>query len=88
MSEGWNFNMDEAPKGRTKIVTRNIKGQEIETEVFVAEPIFAAAADGETVTVSKWSPKEGRWIMFTKDCPPIAWKPWPKHPGLSGEIAK
>lgn len=79
---GWNFNMDEAPKGRYRTVTRNMKGQDIETQVFVPEPIFAAASDGETVTISKWMPKEERWNMFTKDTPPIAWMPFPKHPGI------
>lgn len=33
-----------------------------------------------TVTLSRWMPKENRWEMFTKDCPPIAWQPWPTAP--------
>jgi hypothetical protein len=39
-----------------------------------------AAGNGAVVTVSKWMEKEGRWNMFTKDVPPLAWVLWPDHP--------
>jgi acetolactate synthase-1/3 small subunit len=45
----------------------------------VIDQIIAAGND-RVVTLSRWLPKEGRWSMFTKDTPPVAWKPWPKHP--------
>jgi hypothetical protein len=43
-------------------------------------PKIIAAGNDRVVTLSRWLPKEGRWSMFTKDTPPVAWKPWPKHP--------
>lgn len=42
-------------------------------------PIIAAGNKG-VVTTSQWQSKEGRWTMFTKDVPPLAWQPWPTHP--------
>jgi len=75
----WNFNMDEAPRGETRLVTRQVGKNMVETEVFFPAPIFAAGND-RVVTPSRWLPKEDRWNMFTKDTPPMAWQPWPKHP--------
>ena len=75
----WNFNMDEAPRGRTNIVTRQIGKNVVVSEEFISDQIIAAGND-RVVTLSRWLPKEGRWSMFTKDTPPVAWKPWPKHP--------
>lgn len=75
----WNFNMDEAPKGHFKDMVKNIGGRTIMSVVHVPEPIIAAGSNG-VVTVSKWIDAEKRWNMFSKDCPPIAWMPWPDHP--------
>ncbi len=75
----WNFNMNEAPKGTTRTVTRTIGKNEVTTEEHVPALIIAAGSDG-VVTLSKWLPKERRWNMFTEATPPIAWMPWPSHP--------
>jgi len=80
----WNFDMTTAPRGETKLVRRVIGKNEVEREEHVPVRIFAAGADGATVTPSKWLPKEGRWEMFTAAVPPIAWMPWPEHPEKAG----
>lgn len=76
----WSYNMDEAPKGEYKEVpARNGSVR----KVFVPEKILAAHHDGELVTISNWIPEQERWNMFSKDAPPIAWSPWPDHPGAN-----
>lgn len=78
----WNFNISEAPKGRTDWITTgktNKDGSPVLKRVHVA-PRIIAAGDGGVVTLSRWLPVEERWEMFTKDCPPLAWMPWPEHP--------
>lgn len=79
MSDEWNFDMEQAPRGHFQDVTRNIKGKAITSVVHVPEVIIAAGNDG-VVTLSKWIEKDQRWNMFTADVPPLAWKPWPAHP--------
>lgn len=39
-----------------------------------------ALGSANTVTLSRWVSKREAWDMFTKDCPPIAWQPWPTAP--------
>ena len=77
----WNFNLDEAPKGHYKTVTKVVGKNHVEvtSEVHVPETILAAGNEG-VVTFSYWLPKQERWNMFTKKTPPIAWMPMPKHP--------
>lgn len=78
----WNRDMSVAPKGTTDMRQRKGKdGSETDYEHFVPAKIIAAASDGKTVTVSNWLPEQGRWNMFTKEQPPVAWMPWPDHPG-------
>ena len=74
----WNFDMDEAPRGETRIVKRVIGKNEVEVAEHVPALIIAAGND-LVVTVSKWLPDQGRWNMFSKNTPPRAWQPWPKH---------
>jgi hypothetical protein len=76
----WNFNMDEAPRGSVRTMARTIGKNTVNVEVFHPDMIIAADASGTVVTPSHWKPSEGRWQMFTKDAPPIAWMPWPEHP--------
>lgn len=76
---GWNFDMASAPRGSCRVERRRIGKNEVDVEVFTAPPIIAAGSGG-VVTLSCWLPKEGRWNMFTKDTPPVAWMPWPAHP--------
>lgn len=75
----WNFDITQAPKGEVRPVTRAVGKSQITKDEHVPETIIAAGSDG-VVTLSRWLPKEGRWNMFTRDVPPIAWQPWPKHP--------
>lgn len=78
----WDFDMTAAPRGTTE--QRQRKGNDGETVVYsqhVSAKILAAADDGKTVTVSNWIPDQQRWNMFAKEHPPIAWMPWPNHPG-------
>jgi hypothetical protein len=77
----WNYNMDEAPHGRTeRREDKRLKGSFIH-EVFIPDRIIAAE-NGNTniVTLSHWIPNENRWHMFAKGETPFAWMPWPEHP--------
>ena len=77
----WNFDMAQAPKGRTEMrVRKGRDGSETEFAHFVPDRIIAASVDGRTVTLSWWLPDQGRWNMFNKETPPIAWAVWPDHP--------
>jgi len=78
----WNFNMDEAPRGETRMVKRTIGKNEVEVAKFIPAQIIAAGND-EVVTVSYWIPNEERWSMFTKAVPPMAWQPFPTHPQVT-----
>jgi hypothetical protein len=79
----WNFNMDEAPRGHVETVKRKAGKADVEREEHIPALIIAAG-NGGVVTLSRWLPKEGRWNMFTKDTPPMAWQPWPRHPNFKG----
>ncbi|MDB6454744.1 hypothetical protein [Falsirhodobacter sp. 20TX0035] len=76
----WNFDMASAPRGETRTEMRVIGKKEVERSIHTAPTIFAAASDGQTVTMTRWLPKEERWVMFSKDHPPIAWMHLPSHP--------
>lgn len=78
----WSFNMDEAPRGEEREVTRVVgKHKTISVTLeHVPVQIIAAGSCG-VVTLSRWLPVEERWNMFTKASPPVAWQPWPTHPG-------
>lgn len=87
MTAAWNFNMDEAPRGSVRTVTRKIGRNDGTFQEFVPDLIIAAG-NGGIVTLSKWLPKEGRWNMFTQAVPPISWMPWPDHPHAADEVTK
>ena len=76
----WNFNMDEAPRGETRMETRQIGKNAVEVEHHYPVQIIAAIRGTKNVTVTRWLPKEGRWNMFTAAVPPLAWQPFPTHP--------
>ena len=75
----WNFDISQAPKGFLQDVRKTV-GKNIVMSVEHVPDLIIAAGNGGVVTISKWLPKEGRWNMFTKDAPPLAWMPWPTHP--------
>ena len=78
----WNFDIEQAPKGHYEDITKTIGKNVFMTVRHV--PIFIiAAGNGGVVTFSKWLPDEGRWNMFTKAVPPLAWMPWPSHPSVA-----
>jgi hypothetical protein len=85
-AEGWNFDINAAPRGKEKVITGKVAGvHEYERRVHARERIFAAGTGG-VVTVSYWIPEHERWCMFTKAVPPMAWRPYeegatlPRHP--------
>lgn len=75
----WNFDMAKAPKGSWQNVERTV-GKAIKVARVHTPELIIAAGNGGVVTISRWLPEEERWNMFTKDVPPLAWQPWPKHP--------
>lgn len=78
----WNFDISQAPRGTVRMVERTIGKNTVSVEDHTPDLIIAAG-NGGVVTISKWMPKEGRWNMFTKAVPPLAWLPWPEHPHAS-----
>lgn len=80
----WNFDLSKAPRGHTKIIVGKVKGVEYLREIWVPDQIIAAGSEG-VVTLSHWNTKRQAWSMFTEDCPPIAWMPFPKHPHDEGD---
>lgn len=85
-ADGWDFDISAAPKGKERIISGKVAGtREYERNIHVRERIFAAG-NGGVVTVSYWVPEQGRWNMFTKAVPPMAWRPYvegaplPRHP--------
>ena len=85
-AEGWDFDIGAAPTGAEKLISGRVAGsREYERRLHVRERIFAAG-NGGVVTVSYWIPEQGRWNMFTKAVPPMAWRPYeegaplPRHP--------
>ena len=80
----WNFHMDEAPKGETVERKTTLKDGTVRTSnVYQTVKIIAADGGSDVVTLSNWMPddKGGRWNMFTREKPPVAWMAWPEHPG-------
>ena len=73
----WRFDIENAPRGREV----QVPGPRGSTRtVHQPDLVILAAADGQTVTVSRWLPTEGRWNMLAKNERPAAWMPYPVHP--------
>ena len=79
MSE-WRTDLENAPRGKM-IELPGPKGSV--RKVHQSEPVIVASADGKTVTVSRWIPDEKRWNMLGKKELPVAWQPFPTHPGTA-----
>ena len=77
------LSMETAPKGGMKTVSRKIGKNVVEMQAYDAPTIIAAGPDGVTVCLTRWIENEGRWNMFSKAHPPIAWQPFPKHPNVA-----
>lgn len=75
----WRSDFENAPRGRTIVQTRIIKGEPRDIQVFVPEYVILASTCGKVIK-SHWLPDPGRWEFFNKDSQPDAWMPWPDHP--------
>ena len=80
----WNFDMTEAPRGRTEMVEKTIAGKARQVEAHIPTKIIAT--DGEIVTVSYLIPANRygpeRWAMFATGQTPVAWQIWPDPPEI------
>lgn len=82
----WNFDISQAPRGRMiQKEVKTPKGGTALRDVFLPDRIIVASQDGETVTVSHWIPptkrSAGRWNLLGSSETPLAWMPFPEHPG-------
>lgn len=78
VQSNWRTDIENAPRGR-EVQLPGPKGST--RTVHQSEAVILASADGKTVTVSRWIPAEGRWNMLGKNEQPVAWQPYPTHPG-------
>lgn len=81
----WRFDIENAPRGR-EVQLPGPKGST--RSVHQAELVILAAADGKTVTVSRWIPAELRWNMLGVNETPVAWQPFPTHPAPRSQEGK
>ena len=73
----WRTDIENAPRGWIA----EVPGPKGSTrKVHQPELVILAAADGKTVTVSRWLPAERRWNMLGRNEQPVAWMPYPVHP--------
>ena len=80
----WRTDIENAPRGR--MVT--LPGPKGSTRtVHQPDLVILAAADGQTVTVSRWIPQEQRWNMLGRTEKPVAWQPFPTHPARDVEAS-
>lgn len=75
----WNFNIDDAPRGKYKTVSFVKEGKLISREVFQPENVITASKCGRVI-VSQWLDEEKRWSMYGVNELPIAWQDYPRHP--------
>ena len=93
MTTEWNFDIEEAPRGRTEETdqTRVYADKTVETvkSIFIPDWIWLASQCGKVIK-SHWIPQNGkdggRWLGFNKGEHVVAWMPYaiPAHPHLSG----
>ena len=82
----WNFNMDEAPRGEVRSVSRKIGKNDVTVEEHQPVSIVAAGNNG-VVTITRWLPGPQRWEMFSAKVPPLAWcGPIPAHPQSEEDV--
>ena len=75
----WNFDIEEAPRGRASTKTVTVKGNEVTQKVFIPSPVILATKCGK-VMASEWLPQAERWHGLATGEQPVAWQPWPTHP--------
>jgi hypothetical protein len=82
----WNYNIDEAPRGKTVVKFAKTKNGTASYEAFEKEKIIGCIDNPEKwVAVTYWTPPtkhtpKGRWSGATQDQELLAWMPMPKHP--------
>ena len=87
MSEtSWNFDIEEAPRGKSVKTERQIKDGVRVIETFEPDIVWMASSCGKVIR-SYWIPESktcrGRWAGFSAAGEqPIAWQPYvvPSHP--------
>lgn len=87
----WNHNIDAAPKGGYVERTETRKGEPVKIREWVSPRIHAVSSDHRVIT-SRWLPDlkkegEGRWEMFSKDHPPLAWIAFPEYSPVEGSAS-
>ena len=75
----WNFDVSEAPKGRTVERAVTTEKGKVPYEAFEHDHVILASKCGKVMR-SYWIPDEQRWCMFSKHEEPVAWMLWPSHP--------
>jgi hypothetical protein len=85
----WSFDISEAPRGATVTEHRKTAKAEFDVEVFKPARVILATKCGKVVK-SQWLPvdanegrKVARWEMLHVGEEPVAWQPWPEHPGAA-----
>lgn len=82
----WNFNLDEAPKGKIVAVQRLVvdkdsaSGKSLRTVEEYQADIVILASQCRKVIRSYWLPEEARWAGFKAGENPVAWQSWPEWP--------
>ena len=82
----WNFDITQAPRGKTITETVTLKGKEVERDRFVPDKILICVEGEDWVGFSHWIPKEvggkdgNRWNNIGTKQVPFAWMPAPKPP--------
>ena len=75
----WNFDVSEAPKGRTVERAVTTEKGKVPYEAFEHDHVILASKCGKVMR-SYWIPDENRWCMLSKHEAPVAWMHWPEHP--------
>mgnify|MGYP000995851210 CR=1 FL=1 len=86
----WSADISTAPRGH---IEKRKVGKHL-VKVFEAEPVILASKCGK-VMKSYWCPpvendphdkqQQGRWHGMHYGEKPVAWQPWPDHPGAWAE---
>jgi hypothetical protein len=64
-----------------KIIAADRSGTVVNVSYWVPRPLTQKEKD-KGMTLEDRDHGDGRWCMYTKDVPPVAWRPWPKHPNF------
>ncbi|ARO24780.1 hypothetical protein TAL182_CH03035 [Rhizobium sp. TAL182] len=88
----WSFNIDEAPRGKTVMVVRTVKGEEKSFDEKVIAPVWLATQCGRVIKSywleqTKFSP--ARWAGLAVNEVPVAWQDFivPEHPNSPGSAS-